>query len=212
MLLDNYLKVSREEKANVISHALALLVFVIAIPFLLMKGYYFESLATLLGFSIFSLMVVFGYFSSVRYHLAWETKDKYQWRRIDHICIYLLIGGSYAGFILRFMNTNEGYWFLALHWLIIVLGILKKVWFTGKYEIISVLSYLFLGWMVIFIFDDITKDMNPITFKFLWIGGLSYSVGVIFYIWNKLPYNHFIWHLFVFGGTLCHFLSLWYIV
>lgn len=210
MVLDNYRKISREEKANVYSHALALLVFIFGIPFLIVKASNFLELASLIGFSIFSVMIFFGYFSSVRYHLAVETQDKYQWRRIDHICIYLLIGGSYTGYILRFMNTTEGYWFLALHWVIIALGILKKIWFTGRFEIVSVLSYLFLGWMVVFIYDDITAGMNPITYNLLWIGGLSYSVGVIFYVWNKLPYNHFIWHLFVFGGTFCHFLSMWY--
>lgn len=210
MLLDNYRKISSEEKANVISHALALLVFIIGIPFLVIKANNHLSAASILGVSIFSMMIVFGYFSSVRYHLAYEINDKYQWRRIDHICIYLLIGGSYAGFILRYMNTSEGYWFLGLHWLIIALGILKKIWFTGKYEIISVLLYLFLGWMVVFIYADITAAMNGLNYTLLWMGGLSYSVGVIFYIWNRLPYNHFIWHLFVFGGTFCHFLSLWY--
>jgi len=212
MLLDNYRKISSEEKANVLSHALALLLFIIGIPFLLAKANNFIQSATLLGFFIFSVMIFLGYFSSVRYHLAVDNLDKYQWRRIDHICIYLLIGGSYAGYILRFMNTTEGYWFLALHWLIIALGILKKIWFTGRYEIISVLSYLFLGWMVVFIYDDITASMSALSYQLLWIGGLSYSVGVIFYIWNQLRFNHFIWHLFVFGGTLCHFLSLWFSV
>jgi len=209
VLLDDYHKISREEKANVISHAIALVFFVVGIPLLLIKANTTLPSASILGFIIFSIMVIFGYFSSVRYHLAYQDVDKFNWRRIDHICIYLLIGGSYAGYILRFMNTNEGYIFLALHWVIIFFGILKKIWFTGRYEFVSVLSYLFLGWMVVFIYDDITAGMNELTNNLLWLGGVSYSVGVVFYIWNKLPYNHFIWHLFVFGGTLCHFLSFW---
>jgi len=209
VLLDNYSKISTEEKANVISHAVALLIFLICIPVLITESLGSLSTSSTIGFLIFSLMTIFGYFASVRYHIAYERKDKYNWRRIDHICIYLLIGGSYTSYILRFMDTSEGHIFLGLHWLIIILGILKKIWFTGRYEIFSVLSYLFLGWMVVFIYDDITVDMNAITYNLLWAGGLSYSVGVIFYIWNRLPYNHFIWHVFVFGGTFCHFLSLW---
>ena len=110
---------------------------------------------------------------------------------------------------MMFMNTPKGHLFLGLHWLIIALGILKKIWFTGRYEIISVLSYLFLGWMVVFIYDDIVGQMSDLSYNLLWVGGLSYSVGVIFYIWDSLPYNHFIWHLFVFGGTFCHFMGLW---
>ena len=210
MLLDNYRKISSEEKANVVSHAISLLVLLVGISLLMIKVGTQLHTSAIIGFGVFSLMTIFSYFASVRYHLAYETHDKYQWRRIDHICIYLLIGGSYTGYILRFMDTPEGHWFLGLHWLIILLGILKKVWFTGRFEIVSVLSYLFLGWMVVFIYDDIISEMNAITYNLLWIGGLSYSVGVIFYIWNTLPYNHFVWHLFVFGGTFCHFLSLWF--
>lgn len=210
MLIDNYKSISTEEKANVISHAVALVIFLFCIPLLIYGAINTQNLSTTLGVIIFFVMTIVGYFSSVRYHIAVEPIDKYHWRRIDHICIYLLIGGSYTAYILRFMDTSEGYLFLGLHWLIIVFGILKKVWFTGKYEFISVLSYLFLGWMVVFIYDDITAHMNDMTNTLLWSGGLFYSVGIIFYIWDRLPYNHFFWHLFVFGGTFCHFLSLWY--
>lgn len=209
VMLDNYSKISREEKANVVSHAVALLVFVVCLPLMMIEAISQSQVSIIVGLGIFSLMTVFGYFASVRYHLAYEKNDKYQWRRIDHICIYLLIGGSYTGYILRFMDTPEGHMFLGLHWLIIILGVLKKIWFTGRYEIISVLSYLFLGWMVVFIYEDITADMNNMTYNLLGLGGLSYSLGVIFYVWDRLPYNHYIWHLFVFGGTFCHFLSLW---
>ncbi len=208
MLLGNYSKISREEKANVLSHAIALLIFLFAIPVLLSKTWQDDNVS-IIGFVVFSLMIIVCYFASVRYHLAHESNDKYWWRRIDHICIYLLIGGSYTGYILRFMDTPEGHLFLGLHWLVIVLGVLKKIWFTGKYEIVSVLSYLFLGWMVVFIYNDIVPQMNGSSYNLLWIGGVFYSVGVIFYIWDKLPYNHFIWHLFVFGGTLSHFIGLW---
>ena len=209
MLLDKYNNISSEEKANVISHAIALLIFLACLPVLMFKTVGQLNIAPAIGFGVFSVMTIFCYFSSVRYHLAHETADKYWWRRVDHICIYLLIGGSYTGYILRFMDTPEGHMFLGLHWLIIVLGIFKKIWFTGRYEIVSVLSYLFLGWMLVFIYDDIIPEMNDLTYNLLWIGGLFYSGGVVFYIWNKLPYNHFIWHLFVFGGTFCHFISLW---
>ena len=209
MLLDKYANISSEEKANVVSHAIALLIFIVCIPILMTKSIASLDFLAVLGFGIFSSMTIFGYFASVRYHIAHEINDKYHWRRIDHICIYLLIGGSYAGYILRFMNTPEGHMFLGLHWLIILLGILKKVWFTGRYEAVSVLSYLFLGWMVVFIYDDIIPGMNEVTYNLLWMGGMFYSVGVIFYIWDRLPYNHFIWHIFVFGGTFCHFLSFW---
>lgn len=209
MLLDNYIKISSEEKANVVSHVIALLILLGCIPILLFKAISLGSTSSIVGIGVFSLMILFCYSSSVRYHLANDSSDKYQWRKIDHICIYLLIGGSYTGYIMRFMDTPEGHMFLGLHWLIIIFGILKKIWFTGRFEIISVLSYLFLGWMVVFIYDDIVPQMNDVTYSLFWIGGLIYSFGVIFYTWNKLPYNHFIWHIFVFGGTFCHVLSLW---
>jgi len=209
MLLDNYTKISTEEKANVLSHLVALLIFLACIPILMNASIGTIPTTSVIGFGVFSIMTIFGYFSSVRYHLAHDTADKYSWRRIDHICIYLFIGGSYTAYVLRFMDTPKGHMFLGLHWLIIVLGVLKKIWFTGRYEVVSVLSYLFLGWMVVFIYDDITADMTEFTYDLLWFGGVLYSVGVVFYVWDRLPYNHFIWHIFVFGGTFCHFLSLW---
>lgn len=209
MILDNYKKISIEEKANVWSHAIALIILLSLTPSLLQANS-LDRNAILIGFSVFIVMTIFSYFSSVRYHLAYEVRDKYNWRRIDHICIYLLIGGSYTAYILRFMNTEKGLIFLAVHWLVIALGITKKIWFTGRFEIVSVLSYLFLGWMVMFIYDDITADMSAMTYRFLYLGGAAYTIGVLFYIWDSLKFNHFIWHIFVFAGTLCHFISLMY--
>jgi len=207
MFLDLYRSISAEEKANVWSHLIGLIILIGLMPFLFSLTGNLSTM-TIVGFVIFAVMVTFSYGSSVRYHLAHEVADKKNWRRVDHICIYLLIGGSYTAFILRFVDTSEGFMFLGLHWLIIVLGILKKIWFTGRYEFISVASYLFLGWMVVFIYNDITASMSEASYRYLWMGGASYTIGVLFYVWNSLKFNHFIWHLFVFGGTLCHFISL----
>ena len=207
-MIDKYRNISIEEKANVWSHILGFGLFTILSIVLLLRSFGLNQAHIFVGFLIFSLMTLFSYFSSIRYHLAFEKRDKYNWRIVDHICIYLLIGGSYSAFILRFMYTDTGLLFLGLHWFIIVLGILKKVWFTGRFELLSIGSYLFLGWMVMFIYDDIIVDMSPISYRFLWIGAIYYTLGIVFYKWESLRFHHLIWHIFVIGGTLSHFISV----
>ena len=96
---------------------------------------------------------------------------------------------------------------MMVHWGVIVLGILFKVFYTGKFEIFSTLLYLVLGWMVVFIYEDITRDMTSFALYTIMLGGLFYSVGVIFYVMNRIPYNHAIWHVFVLGGSISHYVS-----
>lgn len=209
MLLNNYKHLSDEEQANVLSHLVPLLLVILLAPFFISGTAGHLEYHSIIGYTTFIIFTIFTFFSSVRYHISIELQDKIKWRRVDHICIYLMIGSSYTAYILRFMYTDEGLMFLGLHWFIILLGILKKIWFTGRFEFISVASYLFLGWMVLFIYDDITAHMNIITYQFLWLGAASYTFGVIFYVWEKLKYHHLIWHIFVALGTACHLYSLW---
>lgn len=202
--------ISDQEKANVVTHQLALIILCSVMAFILFSVAIHWTFASLVGFLIFCVMIVFCYSSSIQYHLQSDPTSKKYWRRIDHICIYLLIGGSYTAFLMKYMYHPYGMQFLAIHWLIIILGILKKIWFTGRFELISVASYLLLGWMVMWIYDDITAVMSERALQYLILGGVCYSVGVIFYAWERYKYHHAIWHIFVFGGTLSHCISLIY--
>ena len=206
----NYLKscfkqISAKEQANVTTHAIGLLLVILFCPVLLMS----EPLHTpWYGLVIFIIGMVFTYFSSAYFHLQTDTVVRNKWRIVDHISIFILIGSTYTPFILFHYNVPDGHTFLFVHWMIILGGILFKLIFKDKYEIFSLTLYLLLGWMVLLIYDPITEHMTDHVKLWLFVGGLSYTTGVIFYVWEKLYYHHAIWHIFVMLGSIGHYMAL----
>jgi len=198
----------KDEKVNVITHA-------IGIPLSLFAAFYFFSNATLedrplliAGIILYLFTMLFVYVASTIYHSAIEPRDKHLTRIIDHIGIYLLIAGTHTPFILLFLPNTFGYIFLAILWLIAIAGMIFKIFFVGKYELFSVLLYVAMGWSgaltIPFMLDQMPSDV----LFWLIVGGASYTIGVIFYAWERIPHNHSIWHLFVIGGSAGHYLAL----
>lgn len=207
--MKNFSGLNAEEKANVITHGAGLLLIVMLSPVLIFKMIHGANWM-LLGSLTFCFGAMFVFFSSTYYHFTQHEKRKQVWRTIDHIAIFFLIGGTYTPFILKFHFTDDGLIFLAVHWAIILCGIIFKIFFTGRLEIISTALYIALGWMVMFIIRPITECMDDTVFFWLIAGGMSYTAGVIFYMWERLPFNHSIWHVFVLGGCMSHFISLYH--
>lgn len=198
-------QISDQEKANVVTHALGLLLVIVFAPLLLLS----EPIHTAwYGLVIFIFGMAFTYFSSSYYHLQTATKSKNYWRIIDHISIFILIGSTYTPFILFHYNEPNGHTFLLVHWMIIVGGILFKLVYKDKYEIFSLTLYLLLGWMVLIIYEPISASMSTEVKMWLFVGGLSYTTGVLFYVWKKLYYHHAIWHIFVILGSFGHYMAL----
>lgn len=202
-------KLSLPEKWNFYSHGVALLLTILFSPLLIIKAFSHLSFLQGMGVSVFCLGIAFMYFSSTAYHISISKHIKEKFRRLDHISIFLLISTSYTAFILTYYNEPKGLWFLGIHWLISILGILLKIYKTGKLEYLSLFLYLALGWMVVFLYKDITINMSTLAWRLLVAGGLSYSVGTIFYASKKMKYGHAIWHFFVIGGTVTHFLAIY---
>lgn len=201
----SYKLISDKEKANVLTHAFGLLLVLVFCPVLLCS----EPIhAPWVGLVIFIIGLVFTYFSSTYFHLQNDIQQRNKWRIIDHISIFILIGSTYTPFILFYYNVPDGHTFLFVHWMIILGGILFKLIFKDKYEIFSVTLYLLLGWMVLLIYDPITTGMSGEVKFWLLMGGLNYTIGVIFYVWKKLYYHHAIWHIFVILGSASHYLGL----
>lgn len=207
--MKNFPGLSHEEKANVITHGMGLLLIILLSPLLIFKMLD-GSQWNLIGAISFCLGALFVFFSSTYYHLAQQEKRKKVWRTIDHIAIFFLIGGTYTPFILKYHFTREGLIFLGIHWCIIAAGVIFKIFFTGRLEIISTILYLFLGWMVIFIIRPVTEGMSDTVLIWMIVGGISYTAGVIFYAWERLPFNHSIWHIFVLAGCMSHFMAIYY--
>lgn len=200
-----YYNLPTDEKANVITHAVGLVLAILLTPVLL----YSQVISPQFwGLVVFSFGMMFMFFSSTFYHLANKEVRKNRWRLVDHISIFILIGSSYTPFILFYYNTPEGIHFLELHWVIICFGILFKLVFKTKYEIVSLLLYLILGWMVIFIFRDISQNMGTDVMFWLLLGGLSYTTGVFFYVRTRIQWHHAIWHIFVLLGCAGHYIAL----
>ena len=201
-----------EETWNVWTHFSGLILSMIGIPFL----FYFDNHSTALStFSIllFSLGLLFVYSSSSIYHYVQNAKLKKKFKVLDHISIYYLILGSYAPVCLITLYDSSGiYIFLAVLVLAFV-GTLKKLFFTGKFEFMSLLLYLAMGWFIIFDIHSLFELTDYNAKLLLILGGLSYTFGVLFYALGKIKYFHSIWHLFVLTGSTLHFfMILFYII
>ena len=195
-----------DEFANVITHGFGVLMTLIGIPFLVFQGYNGNYLE-ISGLLIFGITLLMVYASSTAYHMATDKSLKHKLRIIDHICIYFLIAGSHTPFIFYYLNNFTGYLFLAIMWSMVLLGIVFKIFFTGKFDNLSIAMYVGMGWMSVFITDDILKTMSANCYSWLIIGGVFYMFGTIFYKWEKFPYNHAIWHVFVLAGSLGHYIA-----
>jgi hemolysin III len=199
----------KKEIANSITHGIGILFFLVASPMLMYKAYQ-TSMVYFISCIIFSIGLIMVYGSSTIYHAIQKEKIKKKLRVLDHISIYMLIGGSYTPFIAKYLTNPKAGTFLMILWSIIALGVLLKFFFTGKYDFISTLSYLALGWMAVFIMRPMTQHMPDNVMWLLIAGGLSYSLGVIFYAWKKFTYHHAVWHCFVLGGSVTHYYGVWY--
>lgn len=201
-----------EELWNVITHFTGLILSISGIPFLI---YFNNNLTTFSTLSVilFSFGLLSVYSSSSLYHFVVDTKYKKKFQILDHISIYFLILGSYAPICLITLYNHSGVSIFIIVLTLSLLGTLKKLFLTGKYEFISLLLYLAMGWLIIF---DINSLFDLIDFEakiLLVLGGISYTFGIIFYSFDKIKYFHSIWHLFVLLGSASHyFMVLLYII
>lgn len=201
-----------EELWNVITHFTGLILSISGIPFLI---YFNNNLTTFSTLSVilFSFGLLSVYSSSSLYHFVVDNKYKKKFQILDHISIYFLILGSYAPICLITLYNYSGVSIFIIVLTLSLLGTLKKLFLTGKYEFISLLLYLAMGWLIIF---DINSLFDLIDFEakiLLVLGGISYTFGIIFYSFDKIKYFHSIWHLFVLLGSASHyFMVLLYII
>jgi hemolysin III len=147
-------------------------------------------------------------FSSL-YHLAKQEKVKQQFKIADHISIYYLIAGTYSPLMVIYLDKPTALTFLGIMWSIVLLGTFFKIFYVDRFKAVSVVLYLLMGWMIVFVIKPLW-GVIPLS-VFLWIiaGGLSYTVGVYFYIKGNRNYFHTVWHFFVLMGTILHYVAIW---
>ena len=200
----------KEELANSLTHGLGVILGIIGVPVLISYAINHDNVLHLWGVSIFSASLLMLYLFSTLYHSIQHPEVKPVLRILDHIAIYFLIAGSYTPFIFFFMNGDSGYLFLILLWSCALLGSILKIFFTGRFNILSTIIYLMMGWTIVFIAKPIFSAMSFEGILWVAIGGGAYTVGVIFYLWKNLRFSHAIWHLFVLTGTVSHYIAILY--
>lgn len=158
---------------------------------------------------VYGLSIIILFTASTAYHAISNFDLKQKFRVVDHISIYLLIAGTYTPVLLILLPDSLGWPLFYAVWGIAAFGVILKLFFTGRFEIFSTLLYLVMGWLIVFDFTTLSEIMHPNGILWLFAGGLFYTVGIVFYAIHKIPYNHVIWHFFVLGGAICHFMMMY---
>lgn len=201
-----------EEKINIISHAAGLTLSIVGLLFLVTKATSHGDVRHIVSFSIFGISLLILYAASTFYHSAKKLELRKRLKIIDHASIYILIAGTYAPFTLVTLKGTLGWWIFGISWSLASIGIILKLFFTGRYNFISTLMYVLMGWVIIFAIKPL---LNILPFEgFLWVlaGGISYTIGAILYGIKKIKFNHAIFHMFVLAGSFCHFMSVYFYV
>jgi len=197
-----------EEYMSSITHLLGAGMAISGLIFLIVHAIQEGGIKQIIGFSIFGISAIFLYLMSGIYHILPVGRYRKIFKILDHSAIYVLISGSYTPFLL-ILGGITGWIILIVQWTLTSLGILFKIKFAGKFQILSTLIYLFMGWMIVFVFGNLKTSLNSISLTLLIAGGIFYSVGAIFYSMKKIKYTHVIWHFFVIIGTTLHYLSIY---
>ncbi|MDD7887025.1 hemolysin III family protein [Flavivirga sp. 57AJ16] len=200
-----------EEKLNVATHAVGALFGIAALVLLIV----FDNQKTnwsLFSVIVYGISIIILFTASTLYHAIKGKRRKHYFRIIDHIGIYLLIAGTYTPVLLIVLHESLGWTLFWIVWGIAAFGVILKLFFTGRFEVFSTLLYLVMGWLIIFDFSNLSHIIGRDGILFLFLGGLSYTVGIVFYAIQKIPFNHVIWHLFVLAGAIFHFFMIFFYV
>lgn len=201
-----------EEQLNIWSHFAGLLLSVVALILLVFKAIALGNIWALISFPIFGLSMIVLYLASTLYHFSETPKLRYRLNIFDHAAIYVLIAGSYTPFVLVSLNGPEGFTIFSIVWSIALIGIIFKIFFTGRFNVLSTLLYVAMGWLIIFSFKSLLNSLDFNGVAWLISGGIAYTVGAVLYSIDRLKFNHAIFHLFVLLGTFCHFISVYFYV
>lgn len=197
-----------EEIANSITHGIGTGLSIAGTAVLIVFASLNGDIWQVVSFSIYGSSLIILYLASTLYHSFRDPHIKHIFKILDHSSIYLLIAGTYTPFMLVSIRGAWGWTMFGIIWGLAFLGITFKAFFIGRFKKISLVVYIMMGWLVVIAFQPMMNNVPTGGLIWLALGGLSYTAGVIFYGWHSLKYHHAIWHLFVMGGSICHFFSI----
>lgn len=201
-----------EERVNISSHAIGLLLSVVALALLVMHASSNGDVWHIVSFSIFGASLIILFAASTIYHSSRDPALRARLRVVDHASIYILIAGTYTPFTLVTLNGPIGWTIFAITWGMALSGIVLKLFFTGRYELVSTLMYVFMGWIIVFAIGPLIDNLSPDGLSWLVAGGIAYTVGAILYGIKQIKFNHAIFHVFVLIGAFCHFVAVYFYV
>lgn len=199
-----------EEIANSITHGIGFLLSIAGLLILIMASH--GNVRAVTSFSVFGATLILLYLASTLYHSISHTGAKRILEIFDHSSIYFLIAGSYTPITLVYLRGSWGWTLFGLVWGIAILGIIVSLLPGKGFRMLRVSSYIVMGWLIVIALKPLKEACPDALILWLLIGGLSYTLGTLFYAWQKLPYHHAIWHLFVLGGSFAHFLGMFLFV
>lgn len=201
-----------EEKINTISHAIGFILSIVALVLLVTHVNLQGDVWHIVSFSIFGASLIILYAASTFYHSAKKSELRNRLKIIDHASIYVLIAGTYTPFTLVTLNGTIGWVIFGTSWGLALTGIILKLFFTGKYNLISTIMYVLMGWVIVFAIKPLINNLPLEGLLWLFAGGISYTIGAILYSIKKIKFSHTIFHMFVLIGSFCHFMSVFFYV
>jgi hemolysin III len=199
----------REEKVNAITHVAGILFGIVSVPFLILNACKTCGHYVIAGISLYGLSFLMVFTFSTLFHLQREGgKTRQLFKILDHISIYFFIAGTYTPFILIFVNNSFGLTLLAVLWTLALAGTVFKSFYCGRFEIISTIIYLAMGWMLLTGADAFFAKMPSSVMWLIIAGAILFTVGVVFYIWRWFAYHHAVWHVLVLAGAICHYVAV----
>ena len=204
----NNLSIEKVERLHAYSHALGIFLGILGAFLLLMENKGKSNYATV-AILIYSFTVILLFSASTFYHYVSNLELKRRLRIVDHVSIYFLIAGTYTPVALISLTNGNGFLIFYTVWGIALVGTLFKVFYTGKFEILSLILYLAMGWLIVLDYPNLLENTTPRGIDLLMLGGAFYTIGILFYAIRKIPYNHLIWHFFVLGGAISHWLFIY---
>ncbi len=203
---------TKEETLNVITHGIGFLLSIAALVVLVVYASTEGTVWHITSFAIFGASLVVLYAASTLYHYTQKPDLRAKLNILDHSAIYVLIAGTYTPFTLVILKGWVGWTIFGLSWGLAIAGIVFKVFYFGKYDKISTIAYVLMGWVIIFAIKPLIDSFPFEGLMWLFSGGIAYSLGAIFYSINKIRFNHVIFHVFVLIGSFCHFMAVFFYV
>ncbi|MGO3294293.1 MAG: PAQR family membrane homeostasis protein TrhA [Marinobacter sp.] len=199
-----------EEWLNSATHGIGALLSVIGTLALIFGATQLNDTWKIVSFSIFGGSLILLYMASALYHGARSPELKKTFKTLDHCAIFLLIAGTYTPFLLVNMRGTVGWSLFAIIWSLAITGVVLKIVFANRFKLARVGIYIAMGWLITFASSDLVANLSETALTLTVAGGVVYTAGVAFYLADRVPYMHAIWHLFVLGGSACHFSAIYF--